>query len=400
MVPKNIVGPPVRGKDLYGREKFIDVLWEKLQLTNVLLAAPRRFGKTSVMYHILDHPRDGYTIIHLDLEKITEPVNFVIELLDRINQDSKLARLVKSGFRKAGSALAKRIESLGIGAWGVEFKIELKEKIKGNWQDFANTVFSELKNCPEKVIFVFDELALMLENFDEYEIPVPEQKAFLQWFRQFRQDPSLGLRACRFLLGSSISIEQHLASMNMSAVINDFERIVLPELTPEQAAAFIDTLFRSEKVKVSAAAKRLMLELIGPAVPYFIQVFVSELCKAVKIKNRKPTPTLIRRIYQEEVLGVNCKHYFIHYHERLRHYDERHQIAKEFLKRLCLVESTPKSQLLHMYRQLSGESDIDGFNRLLSDLENDFYIKYDHAADAYYFATNVLKDWWKRYYAL
>lgn len=397
---RNVVGPPVRGENLFGREEFIDLLWEKLLATNVLLAAPRRFGKTSVMYHILDHPKEGYTIVHLDLERITEPVNFVIELLDKINQDGKLRRLVKNGFKKAGSAFAKRIGSLGIGAWGVEFKIELKEKIKGSWHDFANTIFSELRNCPEKIIFVFDELALMLENFDENEIPVQQQKAFLQWFRQFRQDPTLGLKQCKFLLGSSISIEQHLAAMKMSAVINDFERIVLPELTPGQAAEFISTLFKAEKMTVSASAKRLMLKLIGPAVPYFIQVFVSEVCKAVKIKERKPTPDLINQVYQEEVLGVNCKHYFIHYHERLRYYNERHQLAKEFLKQLCLVESIPKSQLLNIYRKISGESDIDGFNRLLGDLENDFYIKYNHAANAYYFATNVLKDWWKRYYAL
>ena len=127
---RNIVGPPVRDDDLFGREEFIDLLWEKLQTTNILLAAPRRFGKTSVMYHLLDHPRDGYKIIHLDLERITEPVNFVIELLEKIDQDSRLARLVKNGFNRAGGFFQKHIKSIGVGGWGIDFKIELKEKIK------------------------------------------------------------------------------------------------------------------------------------------------------------------------------------------------------------------------------------------------------------------------------
>ena len=108
----------------------------------------------------------------------------------------------------------------------VKEEIRLKEKIKNNWQEFTNQVFYELKECSEELIFIFDELALMLEHFDENKITKSEQKAFLYWFRNFRQDPSLGLKQCRFLLGSSISIEQHLAAMKISAVINDFERIV------------------------------------------------------------------------------------------------------------------------------------------------------------------------------
>lgn len=398
---RNIVGPPVRDEDLFGRREFIDLLWDKLQTTNILLAAPRRFGKTSVMYYLLDHPRTDCKIIHLDLEKITEPVNFVIELLDKINQDSKMYSFIKNGFNKAGSFFQKYIKSVEVGGMGgIEFKIELKEKIKGNWQDFAKKVLFELKGCSEKIIFIFDELALMLENFDESQIPLVEQKAFLYWFRDFRQDPVLSLKTFSFLLGSSISIEQYLAALNISAVINDFERVILPELTPSQAADFLDALFESEKVNVSISSKKQILKLIGPAIPYFIQVFVSEVCKSVKIKKLKIKPAIIDRIYQEDVLGVNCKHYFIHYHERLRHYREHQHIARQFLKQLCLTDSVPKSQLQSIYTKESGHMDIDGFNRLLSNLENDFYITYNPKKENYCFATNILKDWWKRYYAL
>ena len=396
----NIVGPPVRGEDLYGREEFITLLWDKLRKTNVLLAAPRRFGKTSIMYHLLDYPRNGYKIIHLDLEKITEPVNFIIELLDKINQDGKLAALVKKGFNKAGSFFQKYIKSVGAGLGGIEFKIELKNKIKDNWQDFANKVFSELKECPEKVIFIFDELALMLENFEENQITPAEQKAFMYWFRDFRQNPTLGLKNCRFLLGSSISIEQVLATMKISASINDFERIVLPELTHTQSMELINALFEGEKVALADSSKKLILKHIGPGVPYFIQVFVSEVSKTAKIKKQKITPSIIDKIYEEDVLGVNCKHYFIHYHERLRHYGQNQHLAQLFLRQLCLNDSISKELLKNIFTQEIGKFEIDRFNRILGDLENDFYIKYDPKKESYYFATNILKDWWKRYYAL
>lgn len=397
---QNIIGPPVRGQDLFGREDFIELLWYKLQRTNVLLAAPRRFGKTSVMYYLLDHPRDDFQLIHLDLEKITEPVNFIIELIEALNQDSRLARFVKSGFEKTGNYLRNLINSVQIEAMGIEFKIELKEKIKAHWQEFGSQIFRELRNCPEKLIFILDEFALMLENFEENKIPIHEQKAFLSWFRDFRQDPTWGLKNSHFLLGSSISIEQHLAAMHISAVINDFERIILPELNTQQATKMLDLLLESEKLEVSDTSKKLILKLIGPPIPYFIQIFVSELSKIARIKKQKIGPQKIEQIYQEQILGINCKHYFIHYHERLRHYNQNRLTANQFLKQLCLTDQISKTELLFTYKSMLREYEMEAFNQLLSDLENDFYIKYRPADDSFYFATHILKDWWRRYYAL
>jgi hypothetical protein len=39
-MPCNFVGPPVRGADCYGREAFVDLVWEKLSFGHVLLASP------------------------------------------------------------------------------------------------------------------------------------------------------------------------------------------------------------------------------------------------------------------------------------------------------------------------------------------------------------------------
>ncbi|HSD45524.1 MAG TPA: hypothetical protein VLB87_02845, partial [Pyrinomonadaceae bacterium] len=69
----NRVGAPVRGNDFYGRDALVDLIWTKLKSGNILLAAPRRFGKTSVMYRLIDEPRYDFKIVHADLEHMTEP---------------------------------------------------------------------------------------------------------------------------------------------------------------------------------------------------------------------------------------------------------------------------------------------------------------------------------------
>jgi len=74
------VGPPVRGEDFFGRDAFVELVSEKLKGGNVLLAAPRRFGKTSVMYNLIDRPRWNYQIVHADLQPFIEPAELITQL--------------------------------------------------------------------------------------------------------------------------------------------------------------------------------------------------------------------------------------------------------------------------------------------------------------------------------
>ena len=46
-MPDLVVGSVPRGEDYFGQEALIENLWVRLKNDNVLLVAPRRFGKTS-----------------------------------------------------------------------------------------------------------------------------------------------------------------------------------------------------------------------------------------------------------------------------------------------------------------------------------------------------------------
>jgi hypothetical protein len=77
------------------------------------------------------------------------------------------------------------------------------------------------------------------------------------------------------------------------------------------------------------------------------------------------------------------------------------QAAKAVLKELALRNPEPvhRDTLYALYRKSIGESAAEtGFNRLIGDLENDFYIRGD-ADGVYRFASKILCDWWRRYYA-
>ena len=55
---RNIIGPPVVGDDLYGRDYELARLWEHLENgEHILMLAPRRVGKTSLMLELKSSKR-------------------------------------------------------------------------------------------------------------------------------------------------------------------------------------------------------------------------------------------------------------------------------------------------------------------------------------------------------
>ena len=56
---RSLVGAIPEPEELYGREALISHLWRMLDANNILLLAPRRFGKSGVMRHVFLHPHSG-----------------------------------------------------------------------------------------------------------------------------------------------------------------------------------------------------------------------------------------------------------------------------------------------------------------------------------------------------
>ncbi|GEM_PF-3281522 len=78
---RSLVGQIPEPDELYGRDDFIDHLWKLLEGNNVLLLAPRRFGKSGVMRHILLKPHADFLPLSSKLfELIGAPVPYFIHI--------------------------------------------------------------------------------------------------------------------------------------------------------------------------------------------------------------------------------------------------------------------------------------------------------------------------------
>ncbi len=48
------IGNPVTGDDFFDREKEQEAIWRRLERDHIMLLAPRRIGKTSLMHRLCD----------------------------------------------------------------------------------------------------------------------------------------------------------------------------------------------------------------------------------------------------------------------------------------------------------------------------------------------------------
>ena len=80
--PEFYIGAPVDPVDLRFREAFLAELWQTLSTGHVVLTAPRRTGKTSVMDYLRDHPEKGFSVVAINVQDLTHPADFFQVLLD------------------------------------------------------------------------------------------------------------------------------------------------------------------------------------------------------------------------------------------------------------------------------------------------------------------------------
>lgn len=396
----NRVGPAVRRDDFFGRADFVDLVWEKLALGHVLLVAPRRFGKTSVMYSLLDAPRPGYQLLHVDCMAMRTPGDLIAELVVQLAKNSKLKRVSESlsFFPKAlWQRFRETFEEVQL--W--EVKVAIREKVDQRWEEMGRELFERVQKEQHPVVFILDELAVMIDEMARREESRSEAKALLRWLRKLRMDPQSD--NIRFLVAGSIGFDHILVELGESNAMADLERLKLEPFPVKVAEAFLEELSRSHKVQLAPAARKQIVRLVGTPVPFFLQIMFSEITKAHRQQGVAVTPKNIERIYRETVLGVDCKGYFDHYYGRLRSYylPEREAAAKRLLRELAVHGSITRQACFHLHQEaFRGTTNIEDFNALMTDLENDFYIHYEASSDQYEFACKILRDWWLRHYAM
>lgn len=397
-MPPIVTGAPVHGPAFFGREKEIDAAWQGLAHGHVLLSAPRRHGKTSLMYQLKDRPRPGWQVVFANVEYIQDPADLLEEMLAGLLANQPLRRSLRA-IQQLGQTLrawlGQALEGFEMSAAGLgQLKIHLRQSRPAqNWVELGNALLDVLARLPERPLIILDELPVFVVD-TLLRQDRAEAERFLHWFRAVRQS----CRAVSFLVGGSINLEGSLSRCGLSSLINDFERLRLAPFSPELSACFVRGLLHDNLADLLPAQLEPLVEAIcaavGPGVPYYLQVLSRELVDAVRIEGFPARPESVARVYAERVLGPDCRARFDHYRSRLR---ERFDATGAECARLLLCQlsdAAPHDEsVLIQHPVLHGLGDAESAREVLEQLEADYYIQ--RRAGQVAFLHRVLADWWR-----
>jgi hypothetical protein len=395
---RSLVGQIPEPDELYGREEFIDHLWRLIEGNNILLLAPRRFGKSGVMRHVLLRPRAGYLPLSFELEDVDSPEEFVW----RVTRELLKHDIVQSVLSKA-----KRLPKVFTGWVKANFdeaefegaKVKFKEDIKEDWREAAKRMLMALEKADKTIIFLFDEFPAMLDRLIEKQGDAVARD-FLAWFRTVRMEQKDVLRRHRFIVAGSVGIDQILRKLGAADKLVDFARLTVGPLDKTPAHQLASDLARSHFISDDESLMARMFELIGAPVPYFVHIFISQLAQLPLGQREGLTAADLQRVYKEHVLGPTCRHYFIHYSSRLQRYGKAGEgAALAVLRTVAGHGRISRPALFDVYRKVRGKAATDqAFDEMMADLEYEWYLSLDGDTNEFFFRLKIMQDWWRRWY--
>ena len=391
------VGNPAIGDDFIDREKEIDQIISALEKDSVLLIAPRRFGKTSIMRRLEKEllSQDGLCVF-IEVEDIYSPQRFLSEMVMALLGGERIRRKMKirSAFEKSFNWFKENVEEVGVYVFRAKLRSNIEADLKEDWTEKARLIFEIINDFESNVYFIVDEFPIAIKNMD----PEDAEK-FLHWFRKLRQISE----NLRFIVGGSVSIDRVVRDVGGVSVINDFKRVRVGGFQKEVAIGVIKKVFREKEWQYTESIGKKILNCVGEAcIPYFIAIMLSAIEEEYVSRDVEINEELIEDIYNFYILGSGGQHYFEHYSQRLRIFytsmaGMEEKAARAILKRVSSEDYYPLDLAFGIFKQETEVDDHEIFMDLIADLENDFYIEND-SPKGLTFYSKMLRDWWRLYH--
>ena len=405
--PEFYTGAPVDPGDLRFRGAFVAELWRTLRTAHLVLTAPRRTGKTSVMDYLRDHPENGFSVVSINVQDLTHPADFFQVLLDGFHDAHPIfvRDRLAAGWGLVSDVLGK-VDEIGVG----DFKLALRRSDpdwRTNWRQHGDTFLAQARNTGVPILFIIDEFPDMLFNLSREDEALLRE--FLAWFRTQRQNPAPARDSIRWLVGGSVNLAGTLDALGLVDLINDLEDVSLPPLTDGDVEAFVTEMLSGRDVPFDDDVAQRLIARLGRPIPLFMQMATQNLYRLWKRERRRIVASDVDAVFDAIIVGSAARTRLQHFHSRIRQYyaDPKRSIAYALLGRISVSDSGSRRATLLQETEraltelgvtLAAHERRQRFNQLLLDLENDFYIV-EVEEEIYDFASGVLKSWWRKYHA-
>lgn len=388
---KNVPTQVARNEDFYPRPQIVNKIYRRLDSrSHIFLAAPRRVGKTSIMRHLEDSPRENYCFVYVMLEDVYDVEVFYYELMKAL-LESKLLSIWSRGSKKlkdARDTVVGRIRKLTVPIIG----IELNEAGETSNQKEFDKLLTQLGKDDTQIVFMLDEFPQTLENIKaKHSATIAEQ--FLQKCRKQRQTCPPNIR---FIYTGSIGLPHVVGGITSSNVINDLNTVEVPPLSPENAKDMATKILANYDVKYDSDMLDHLMQRLRWLIPFHIQLALQEVIDIYEESTESITRSDIDEVFKR-LLHYRNNRYFLQYKERLEKAFLNETTFAQVTKLLNHISehnfiSTKKSKEI-LSEKISGED----YDRIMESLQFDGYIYWDEQKNTFHFTSELLRMWWNKF---
>lgn len=312
-MPANVVGKPVRGDDFFDRAREVVDMWSRLETDNVLLLAPRRVGKTSLMYRLMEQaPERKFVPTYVSVADATSEISFTQKLYSGVQKHQPAQRLVAKIAKGPLGRFFKSVKKFGL--FGAS--VELSDQANDQWAQLSEALLSAFGDGEERWLLLVDELPIFVLSLLRQDPSGARARHFLNWFRNVRTDVKAGDRV-RWLLAGSIGLDTVTRRKNLGDTINDLyvysDFGAFPLSTADE---FLTELAKSAKLSLSAEVRTRICEKAGWLIPYHLQILFSEILKGYLRTLTAPAVADVDAAY-ESLLDPAHRAYFDYWKQRL-----------------------------------------------------------------------------------
>jgi uncharacterized protein len=389
--PGIVTGSMAAGSDFYDRRDKISTIWDRLEKgENILLRAPRRYGKSSLLNHLTRYPKVGWQVCFVDLEGGKSPEDFVEYIL-------KMGMLQNES---CTNCLPERLFAQNIHDMSEMEKLDIiraeRSKINSNWQAYAEELFEsiEQKSGEKRFLLILDEISFLVEDMLETGNDSPDKvQGLLKWFHDIRNKTG----KTQFIISGSEHLPTFLQGFQIDGFIDDLEQEHLDLFDEKTSRELVFLMLAGLKIVVENGEIEQILNLIGDPIPYFLQLFLDVIIRTCKAKQRLSSDE-IEEIYYRELLGSSSKRHFesiVKQLERYKRYGDSYRTgAERLLNQLAIKESIPLDTLKVIWQEATGSE--KGFKLIIEIMQDDFYIK-EETDGTLFFGSKLLRDWWEKH---
>lgn len=393
----NVTGQVVKDADFFDREAPLEQLRAQSMRDHLLVLAPRRVGKTSLLHRFAAEVEreEGKHAIYVSVQGAPDELSFLRAVYDACASHPASRRTLEGSTKRGLKSFFRRTREVEVGG----FRLALEQTDPSAWQERARELATALERLPGHWFFLVDEVPVFLLRLLGDSPDVSRARAFLEWFRSIRQAPLRDVVTRHWILAGSIGLDTVAHRHHLSDTVNDLRHVRLGAFDTATAIAFVRALAEGEQVPMSQSVAEYVVERAGWPIPYHLQVLFAELKDRHRASGGAPEASDVDAAF-DTLLRQHG--YFDSWHERLT--SELGAVldahAREILAACAADPRGARRETLDARLEAHVKDDAARAKELrflLDVLQNDGYlIEQD---DRLSFRSTLLREFWRRRYA-